>query len=138
VAEACALVRRDGLFLILQRGPGWLWEGFWEFPTIHVSGADPACREEGQGGAVGLAEGVRRLTGVAVEVGPVVQTVRFTVTRHRVRLDAHEARGLGGEPTPAPGFLRAAWVSPEQLTEYPFGTSGRRLIGWLNRPVAGL
>jgi A/G-specific adenine glycosylase len=138
VAEACALVRRDGLFLILQRGPGWLWEGFWEFPTIHVSGADPACRWEGQGGAVGLAEGVRRLTGVAVEVGPVVQTVRFTVTRHRVRLDAHEARGLGGEPTPAPGFLRAAWVSPEQLTEYPFGTSGRRLIGWLNKPVGGL
>src|SRR5262245_22816133 len=33
-AEACALVVRDGRVLILQRGPGRLWEGFWEFPTV--------------------------------------------------------------------------------------------------------
>jgi A/G-specific adenine glycosylase len=137
VVEACALVRREGRLLVLQRGPGRLWEGFWEFPTVHVAGADPAGRSFGEDGPVGLAEGVRRLTGVRAEVGPVVQTVRFGVTRHRVRLDAHEARGLSDALEPGPGAIRAAWVAPEDLSSYPFGTAGRRLIGWLNRPPRG-
>jgi A/G-specific adenine glycosylase len=137
VAEACALVRRDGRLLIIQRGPGGLWEGFWEFPTVHIAGADPAGRSFGTAVPVGLEEGVRRLTGVRAEVGPVVQTVRFGVTRHRVRLDAHEARGLSDELSPGPGTVRAAWVAPEDLAGYPFGTAGRRLIAGLTRPPGG-
>jgi A/G-specific adenine glycosylase len=132
VVEACALVQRDGRYLILQRGPGRLWEGFWEFPTVHVSGADPAGRAF-EGGSVDLAEGVRRLTGVEVSVGPVVQTLRFGVTKHRVRLDAHEARALGDERAP----VGAAWVLPEDLSEYPFGSAGRRLAAWLSRAAPG-
>ena len=37
VVEACALVRRDGRLLVVQRGPVGLWAGFWEFPTVHPS-----------------------------------------------------------------------------------------------------
>ena len=48
--------RGDGRVLIVRRGPGGLWEGFWEFPTVHVSAADPAGRSFGE--AVDLAEGV--------------------------------------------------------------------------------
>ena len=67
VTEACALVVSEGRVLIVQRGAGGLWEGFWEFPTIHVAGADPAGRSFGE--PVDLAEGVRRLTGVPVRLG---------------------------------------------------------------------
>src|SRR5262249_15383434 len=35
VAEACALVVREGRLLIVQRDESSLWQGFWEFPTIH-------------------------------------------------------------------------------------------------------
>jgi A/G-specific adenine glycosylase len=131
VSEACALVARGGRLLIVQRAPGRLWEGFWEFPTIHLAGADPAGRSFGE--PVDLADGVRRLSGVRARVGPVVQTVRFGVTKHRVRLDAHSAIGLSSDLTPGPGLVRAAWVAPDALGNYPFGSAGRRLAAWLTK-----
>jgi A/G-specific adenine glycosylase len=131
VVEACALVERGGRFLIVQRGPGRLWEHFWEFPTIHLSGADPARRSFGA--TVDLAEGVRRLTGVRARVGALAHTVRFGVTKHRVRLDAYRAVGLSDDLTPGPGLARAAWESPGALGDYPFGTAGRRLAAWVAR-----
>ena len=47
VTEACAVVSLRGKVLIVQRAPGRLWERFWEFPTIHVGGANPAGRSFG-------------------------------------------------------------------------------------------
>jgi A/G-specific adenine glycosylase len=135
-AEASALVFRGGRVLVVGRGPGGLWEGFWEFPTVHVSGADPAGRLAAVG-PVDLAEGVRRLTGVRAEIGRVVLTVNYGVTRHRVRLDAHEARGLSEPIEPGPGVARAAWERPENLANYPFSSAGRRLVGWVVRHAPG-
>ena len=136
VAEACALVTRpDGHLLVVRRAAGGLWGGFWEFPTIHLAGADPAGRSSG--GPVELAEGVRRLTGVLPRVGPAVQTLRFGVTKHRVELTAYAASAPGGDPEPGPGLDRAAWVGPAALTELSFGAAGRRLIAWLSRRAPG-
>jgi A/G-specific adenine glycosylase len=42
--EACALMTRSGRVLLVRRGSGRLWAGFWEFPRVHVGGADPAGR----------------------------------------------------------------------------------------------
>jgi A/G-specific adenine glycosylase len=125
VTEACALVERQGRWLIVQRAPGGLWERFWEFPTVHLAGADPAGRSLGP--AVELADGVRRLTGIEARIGPLVETIRYSVTRHRVELHAYQAVGLSGSPTPGPGLVQAAWVVPEVLMNYPFGSAGRRL-----------
>ena len=137
VTEACGLVERSGRFLIVQRGPGGLWEGLWEFPTIHRSGADPAGRAFGT--SPDLAEGVRLLTGVRVQIGPLAETVRYSVTRHRVALDAYRAIGLTDALTPGPGLAQAAWAPAEVLEEYPFGSAGRRPCprGWPDaRPTA--
>src|SRR5262249_32974196 len=113
VQEACALVTREKRWLIVQRAPQGLWGGFWEFPTIHRSGADPAGRSFGA--PVELAEGVRRLTGVRATIGPLVTTVRFGVTRHRVELAAHLGYGLTEALTAGPGLVQAAWEAPEAL-----------------------
>ncbi len=43
-SESSIVVRRAGRCLIVKRGPGGLWEGFWEFPTIHLEGANPGKR----------------------------------------------------------------------------------------------
>jgi A/G-specific adenine glycosylase len=129
VAEACGLVARGGRILIVQRGPGRLWEHFWEFPTIHLAGADPAGRTFAE--PVDLAEGIRLLTGVRARIGPVVQTVRFGVTKHRVRLDAYAASGLHDDLKPGPGLVRALWETPENLAAYPFGAAARRLVAWV-------
>jgi A/G-specific adenine glycosylase len=131
VSEAAALVVRAGRWLIVQRGPGGLWEHFWEFPTIHINGADPG--ERSFGAPVDLREGVRRLTGVDVQIGPPVLTIRYTVTRHRVTLDAYRAVGQSERLVPGPGLVQAAWVSPEDLSHYPFGSAHRRLTAWASR-----
>ena len=129
VRESCALVERNGRWLIVQRAPGGLWAEFWEFPTIHIAGADPAGRSFGE--AVDLAEGVRRLTGVDARIGPLATTVRYGVTRHRVELEAYRAVGLSEVTRPGPGLVRASWETPESLAVYPFGSAGRSLIAWI-------
>jgi A/G-specific adenine glycosylase len=131
VAEACGLVSRDGRWLIVQRAPGRLWEHFWEFPTIHLRGADPAGRRFDPGPTADLAEGLLRLTGVRARIGPLVRTIRFGVTRHRVELAAYRAFGLSDELTPGPGLVRAAWETPEALANYVFGSAQRRLVDWV-------
>jgi A/G-specific adenine glycosylase len=126
VEEACAVVERAGRWLIIQRGAGGLWAGFWELPTIHVAGADPAGRSFGE--SVTLDEGVRRLTGVRVRLGPELQKVRYTVTKHRVTLTAFGAEGLDEATTPGPGVASVAWVAPDRLTELTLGSATRKLI----------
>jgi A/G-specific adenine glycosylase len=131
VTEAAAVVYHQDRVLIVQRGPGRLWERFWEFPTIHVAGADPAGRSFGA--PVTLADGVRRLTGIPVEIGPPMATLRFGVTHHRVTLTAHRARGnSAGTLQPGPGLIDARWVEPSRLSDYTFGSAGRRLIARIN------
>jgi A/G-specific adenine glycosylase len=128
--EACALVEREGRLVIVRRGEGGLWAGFWEFPTIHVSGADPAGRSLREG-PVSLAAVVPRLTGVEVEIGRKVKSLTYSVTRYRVRLDAYQARGLSDSVMPGIGVTEVRWVRAEDLGNYPFSAAGRRLIGWL-------
>ena len=84
---------------------GRLWEQFWEFPTIHVNGPDPARRSFGD--AVGLAEGVRRLAGVNAEIGPPSATIRYAVTNYRVTLTVSRGEARSGRPRPGPGLIDA-------------------------------
>jgi A/G-specific adenine glycosylase len=116
VTEACAMVERGGAFLIVKRASGRLWEHFWEFPTIHLAGADPASRSTS---GVELTEGVFRLTGIRASIGPVAKTVRFGVTNHRVTLEAHA------------GLVDAAWEPLETLGRHAMSSSNRQLVAWL-------
>ncbi len=129
VAEACVLIRRGDQYLILKRGAGRLWEHFWEFPTLHIAGADPAGRS--LGAEIKLAEGLSQLTGVQVELGPVATSIQFGVTTHRVKLDVHEADWVAGEVAIASGWVEAAWVVPHHLVDYPLGSATRRIVAWL-------
>jgi A/G-specific adenine glycosylase len=126
VAEACAVVSRQGRILIVQRGPGRLWERLWEFPTVHVAGPDPAGRSFGS--SVTLAEGVRRLTGITAELGPPVLTVRYGVTQYRVALEVSRGEAHSGRPEPGPGLIDVRWVEPARLGDYTFSSAGRRIL----------
>ena len=135
VAEACAVIARDGRYLVLKRGPGRLWEHFWEFPTLHVAGADPAGRS--LGAELDRATGFERLTGVRVALDPAATSIRFGVTTHRVLLEVHPARWLAGEPDPRPGWVEAAWVEPDRLADYPMSAATRRVVAWLRGLAPG-
>jgi A/G-specific adenine glycosylase len=131
VTEACAIIVRRGRILIVQRGTGRLWEGFWEFPTIHVAGPDPAGRRLVP--EVDLAGGVERLTGIRARIGPQALTLRYSVTHHRVTLHAHLGDAATGRATPGPGLVDVRWVEPAKLRDYTFSSAGRRLIAWISQ-----
>ena len=125
VSEACAVVVCRGKVLVVRRESPGLWAGFWEFPTIHREGVDPAGRSFGE--TVDLAEGVRRLTGIQVRSGGLIKTLTYSVTKHRVVLEAYAATADAGDPTPGPGFSEARWVEPLDLADLTFSSAGRRL-----------
>ena len=120
----------NGRVLIVQRGRGGLWEQFWEFPTVHLEGVDPAGRSFGE--PVDLAEGVKRLTGIAIEPGPAVEDAHLQ--RHQPSCEAEclSGKAVAGTPKPGPGLVDARWVEPASLVEYTFSSASRRLIAWIN------
>jgi len=137
VSEACAVAVDRDRVLVVRRGPGSLWEGFWEFPTIHLTGPDPARR--GFGAPVALAEGVRRLAGVSTSVGPVASTLKFGVTKHRITLEIHPARPLDptGTPRPGPGMVDAAWKTVDELEGLTRSAATRRVVARVVKEAFG-
>jgi len=131
VTEACAVVVREGTVLVVQRSDGGLWSRFWEFPTINLEGADPAGRS--CGASVSLSEGVQRLTGIRVRVGPEIKTLTYAVTRHRVVLRVHLAQARSGSLQPGPGLVDARWVATAELAKLPLGSAARRLAAWIHQ-----
>ncbi len=129
VTEAAVVLVRNRRFLILERAPGGLWERFWEFPTVHLEGVNPAARSTGSLGD--LRESIERVTGITARIGPPRKTISYTVTKHRVKLIVHLATPRSGDATPGPGLERARWVEPERLRDYTFSSASRRLIAWL-------
>jgi A/G-specific adenine glycosylase len=134
VTEAAVVLSHRGRVLIVERAPGGLWERFWEFPTVHLEGANPAGRLSSRAGD--LRDAVRHVTGVTAQIGPQVKTIAYTVTKHRVKLFVHLAKASSANATPGPGLTDARWVKPEDLTDYTFSSAGRRLISWIREVPA--
>ena len=135
VAEACALVRCEDRLLVVQRPDGGLWAGFWEFPTIHVSGADPAGRSIGR--SEDLAAGVRRLTGVEIAAPHPVRSVKFSVTKHRVTLSAYQATARDERIIPDAGCAAARFASAGEIAGLMMGSGVRTLSDWAVAHVLG-
>ena len=130
--EAGVVISRDRQWLIVKRAPGQLWEHFWEFPTLHLNGPDPARRFLPDSDPSDLADAIRRLTGIQAEIGPVGKTIRFGVTTHRVTLQVHPASWMDGEPSPGPGLVAAIWVPIEEMGRYTMSSATRRIVAWLS------
>jgi A/G-specific adenine glycosylase len=130
VREAAVVLVRDRRVLILERAAGGLWERFWEFPTVHLDGVNPAGRSAGHAGD--LQESIFRVTGITAQIGPPLKTIGYSVTKHRVKLIVHLARARSGDARPGPGLVDARWVEVDRLGEYTFSSAGRRLIAWIS------
>jgi len=118
--EAAVVVRRRGRVLLVKCPDGGRWAGLWDFPRFVVGAEqDAALRAE-------LAAGVARLTGVAIEPGEHLASIRHGVTRFRITLLCYQGRWLSGPNGQGPsGTMR--WVRPDDLDAYPLSTTGRKL-----------
>lgn len=120
VHELSAMIRRKGQVLLIQWPEGRRWAGLWDFPRFPVHGKNDAqIRRE-------LIENVRRLTGITIEPGQHLKTLRHGVTRFRITLDCYEARYVASSEGQAEIATRR-WVRPAELDGYPLSTTGRKL-----------
>ncbi len=120
VREAAVVVRRRGRLLMVQHPEGRRWAGLWDFPRFTLEAEQPAAlRRE-------LIEGVRRLTGVTVEPGGHLATIKHGVTRFRITLDCYEAAYVSG-PNGSSDSTVMKWLRPAELDGYPLSTTGRKL-----------
>jgi A/G-specific adenine glycosylase len=118
--EAAVLVHKQGRVLLRLCADGQRWAGLWDFPRFEISGRRaPKLQRE-------LAEKVQEQTGIKIEPGRRLQTIRHGVTRYRITLDCYEARCLGGRlHRTADKSLR--WVSAVELNSFALSTTGRKM-----------
>jgi A/G-specific adenine glycosylase len=109
--------------LIAQRPQEGMLGGLWEFPGGKMEPEDadlPAC----------LRREIREELGIEIEVDAPVTTVQHAYTHFRITLYAFHARHVTGEPQ-ALGCAAWRWVSVDELDNFPFPVTDRKIIAAL-------
>jgi A/G-specific adenine glycosylase len=127
VNEIGVVIRMGSRVLLCQRrADSSRWQNMWEIPH-----AERTAEEDEQEAARRIA---KELTGIAVEPGAKILTVKHAVTRFAITLVCVEAKRKGGDF--AAGFYQAGkWVTHDELTAYPVSAPQRRLMNTLAKPA---
>jgi 8-oxo-dGTP diphosphatase len=115
---AAVLQKPDGAFLLAQRPPGKIWEGYWEFPGGKV--------EPGETPHYALVRELREELGIEVETAYPWITRVFTYPHATVRLNFFRVTQWRGEPHPHEG-QQFSWQAP--------GSAGVEPVLPANAPV---
>jgi mutator protein MutT len=107
---AAIIFKRDNI-LISQRGEKSHLSGYWEFPG--------GKREEGETFESCLVREIREELDVAIQVGRLLETVRYEYAEKIVTLKFYCCRYLQGEAKSL-GCRQFKWVSLPELPGYPF------------------
>jgi A/G-specific adenine glycosylase len=124
--DEVGVVVRDGKRVLLCRCPpdARRWQNMWEVPH--------AERPRGEDLAAAARRVARERTGLEVEPGAEVLTVRHGVTRFAITLVCLEAEPRGGSFAPG-AYAEGRWVDPTDLAAYPVSSPQRRLFAELAR-----
>jgi A/G-specific adenine glycosylase len=112
--------------LIAHRPAKGLLGGLWEFPG--------GKQESGESLTECLVRELREELAIRVEVGDLLAVVKHAFTHFRITLHAFECRYLDGPPQ----ALQCAdwrWVSLDDLDQFAFGRTDRRVIDVLRSPI---
>lgn len=116
VTDVTVAIEHRGRYLLRQRAADERWAGLWDFPRFTVAdSASPVTI---------LTDGVRDQTGLTIDLGDEIATLKHSVTRYRITLRCFTA-------TINSGRLRTAdtlrWVPPAEFIDYPLSVTGRKL-----------
>ena len=119
--EVAVVIHRRDSVLLRQCEPDERWAGLWDFPRFVVSAkrAGPLARE--------MARKIAQMTGLEIESGKLLTTIRHGVTRFRITLECHEARYMGRLASARASSGQLRWVRPDQLDRYPLSVTGRKI-----------
>lgn len=122
VNEAAVVVRKNGQVLVRQCGEDERWAGLWDFPRFPIEGEGPLFVQEE------LIQKVKAQTGVTIQPGALLKTIKHGVTRYRITLDCYEGTYLKGRATQP-----AQWSTLQELENLPLSTTGRKLAKQISR-----
>lgn len=125
--EAAVVIRRGSLVLLRVCGGDERWAGLSDFPRFEIPDTKGAL-------AAAVRDGVRRLTGLQVEPGPELLTLKHGVTRFRITLQCFAAdwiECLENKAALEDPQRRLRWVDLADLPTAPLNTTGRKLADHL-------
>ena len=114
---AAFLVGRQGQWLVQQRPAGVINAHLWEFPNVEVSARAT------------LADAASRLFGSKVQKLAPLATVKHSITRYRICLEACLTATRGK----LPAFDGARWLLLPELEHLPFTSAHRKVLRALQR-----
>jgi A/G-specific adenine glycosylase len=106
------VVGRNGRFLVRQRPAGAVNAHLWEFPNVEVNGAKPDVPEVFKS----------EFGSVPEKVSPLA-TVKHSITRYRITLEAFRADLGGASPSDTVGV----WKTPAQMRRLAFTAAHKKL-----------
>jgi A/G-specific adenine glycosylase len=124
VTEAAVVVRKNGQILLRQCPEGQRWAGLWDFPRFEIDSEQPPQIQ------AELVAKTEQQTGIVVEPGPLLRTIKHGVTRYRITLNCYAARYRSGRIA-RNGGGKIRWARPAALDDYPLSTTGRKLADFI-------
>lgn len=127
IYESVIVVRRNNRFLMRECGDNEWWTGMWDFPRYRVPRA-----------AIGELKNLcREQTGLAIELGELLATIKHTVTHHNIELDCYLARSVQGRLKATRGedstSAQLRWVRERDLLDYPLSVTARKVTRLLEQ-----
>ena len=110
---AC-VIEHNGSFLLRQRPAGVVNAHLWEFPNIEVPLKAPAERAR---------ERLETELGCTLQSVTPLATVKHTITRYRITLEALRGELNGTRPRPGAG----EWIPGGRIDRLPFASAHRRI-----------
>jgi A/G-specific adenine glycosylase len=122
VTELAVIIRHGRKVLLRHCQPGERWAGLWDFPRFAVA----TWQMNGQLKR-SLVAGTHKLTGLRIEPGDHLLTLKHGVTRFRITLHCYAAQLKQHARSEKPASKSIRWVSIPTLANYPLSTTGRKI-----------
>lgn len=120
VAMVAALAQVRGRVLVVQlEANAPRWAGMWQFPNVERRAKETSER--------GAERALRELTGVAAKAERRLTSVKHSVTRYRITLDAVLCNLTGSKLGQLTGVERAVWKLPRELDDLAMPAAHRRI-----------
>jgi A/G-specific adenine glycosylase len=120
------VLERNGRFLVRQRPAGVVNAHLWEFPNVEI----PDGKTNSQ-------RAVKSLFSITLRNTRHFCTIKHSITRHRITLEAFHTR-LGGRSYPTPKTFRArgarpsensgVWKTPAQMQTLAFSSAHKKIL----------
>ena len=120
---AAFVVRKRGRFLVRQRPPGVVNAHLWEFPNTEL-----------RPGIGGLRRAARDVLGIEPASIEPLCTLRHSITRYRITLEAFFIEGQAGFGSPS--ATRGRWLR-SQLAPLPFASAHKKILHHLDTLPTG-